>query len=202
MLSHGRDTSNRPAEAIKRMSDVVLALLILVALAPLAVAAIVIKLTTGGPVIYSQVRVGRYGRPFRTLKFCTMAVDAERGGPQWSTPDDPRRTSIGRVLRRMRLDEWPHVVNVLHGDISFAGPRPERPEVTESLKKNLPYYAWRHLVRPGLTGWAQIKYPYGASLEDARAKLEYDLYFVRHASLATDLAIALRTVAVAMRGAR
>lgn len=203
MLSHGRDTSNRPAEAVKRMTDVTLALLILIVLAPLGVIAmLLIKLTTTGPVIYSQVRVGRYSRPFRILKLRTMAVDAEESGPQWSPPDDPRRTPIGRVLRRTRIDELPQVMNVFRGDMSFVGPRPERPEFVEALERSVPYYSWRHLVRPGLTGWAQIKHPYAATIDDARKKLEYDLYYVRHASPATDFAIVLRTVALAMTGAR
>jgi exopolysaccharide biosynthesis polyprenyl glycosylphosphotransferase len=203
MLSRGRDTSNHPAEAVKRFTDVVLAVLILGVLAPVAlVAMLLIKVTSGGPVLYTQTRVGRYGTPFRIVKFRTMHVDAEDGRPQWSPRDDPRRTPIGRILRRVRIDEWPQVVNVVRGDMSFVGPRPERPEFVERLERALPYYSWRHLVRPGLTGWAQINHPYGATMEDARAKLEYDLYYIRHASLATDLAIVLRTVTAAMRGAR
>jgi exopolysaccharide biosynthesis polyprenyl glycosylphosphotransferase len=203
MLSRGWDTSNRLAEAVKRVTDVTLALLILIALAPVAlVAMLLIQVTTGGPVMYRQIRVGRYRRPFSILKLRTMTVDAENAGPQWSASDDPRRTPIGRVLRRTRIDELPQVLNVFRGDMSFVGPRPERPEFVERFEQAIPYYAWRHLVRPGLTGWAQIKHPYGSSLENARTKLEYDLYYIRHASLATDLAIVLRTVAVAMRGAR
>jgi exopolysaccharide biosynthesis polyprenyl glycosylphosphotransferase len=203
MLHRGWDTSNHLAEALKRMTDVVLASLILVALGPLAlVAMLLVKVTTGGPVIYRQVRVGRYGRPFRILKLRTMRADAEEAGPQWSSPDDPRRTPIGRILRRTRIDELPQALNVFRGDMSFVGPRPERPEFVERLEPAIPYYAWRHLVRPGLTGWAQIKHPYGATVEDSRKKLEYDLYYIRHASLATDLAIVLRTAAVAMKGAR
>lgn len=203
MLSRGWDTSDHLAEALKRASDLVLALLILIALAPLAVVAmLLIKVTTGGPVLYSQIRVGRYGKPFRILKLRTMSVGAEDGGPQWSPRGDSRRTPIGRVIRRMRIDELPQVLNVFRGDMSFVGPRPERPEFVESLERVIPYYSWRHLVRPGLTGWAQINHPYGSSPEDARRKLEYDLYYIRHASLATDLAIVLRTAAVAMRGAR
>jgi exopolysaccharide biosynthesis polyprenyl glycosylphosphotransferase len=203
MLSHGWDTSDRPAEAIKRITDVVLALGILLGLAPLGLLAmLLIKATTGGPVIYRQMRVGRYGRPFRMVKLRTMSVDAEKDGPQWSPPSDPRRTAVGRVLRRMRIDEWPQVLNVFRGDMSFVGPRPERPELVAELERSIPYYSWRHLVRPGITGWAQIKHPYGATVDDARKKLEYDLYYIRHASLATDLAIVLRTAAVAMRGAR
>jgi exopolysaccharide biosynthesis polyprenyl glycosylphosphotransferase len=203
MLSGGRDTSNHPAAAAKRLSDIVLACLILLGLAPLGLVAMaLIKATSRGPVMYTQVRVGRYGKPFRILKFRTMHVGAEGGQPQWSPPDDPRRTAVGRILRRMRIDELPQVLNVFRGDMSFVGPRPERPEFVASLERALPYYSWRHLVRPGLTGWAQINRPYGSTMEAAGQKLEYDLYYVRHASVATDLAIVLRTVAMAMRGAR
>jgi exopolysaccharide biosynthesis polyprenyl glycosylphosphotransferase len=203
MMSRGWDTSNRPAVAVKRITDVALALLTLAALGPLVLlAALLIKVTTGGPVIYSQTRVGRYGRLFRILKLRTMRVDAEVDGPRWSSRDDPRRTPIGRVLRRTRIDELPQVLNVIRGDMSFVGPRPERPEFVADFERSIPYYGWRHLVRPGLTGWAQVNDPYGSALDDARAKLEYDLYYIRHASPATDLAIVLRTVAVAMRRAR
>jgi exopolysaccharide biosynthesis polyprenyl glycosylphosphotransferase len=203
MLSRGWDTSNPLADAVKRVSDVVLALLLLVLLAPLALLAMLaVKLTGGGPVIYTQLRVGRYGRPFPILKLRTMRTGAEDGRPRWSDHDDPRRTTVGRWLRRLRIDELPQLVNILRGDMSFVGPRPERPEFVELLEQTLPYYAWRHLLRPGLTGWAQINYPYGASVDDARRKLEYDLYYVRHAALATDLTIVLRTVTAAMRGAR
>jgi exopolysaccharide biosynthesis polyprenyl glycosylphosphotransferase len=203
MLSRGWDTSNRLAEIGKRMTDITLALLILIGLAPLTlVAMLLVRVTTGAPVMYRQIRVGRYGRPFWILKLRTMTVDAEDAGPQWSPRDDPRRTPIGRVLRRTRIDELPQALNVLRGDMSFVGPRPERPEFVEQLEQSIPYYAWRHVVRPGLTGWAQIKHPYGSTIDDARKKLEYDLYYLRHASLATDLAIILRTAIVAMRGAR
>jgi lipopolysaccharide/colanic/teichoic acid biosynthesis glycosyltransferase len=136
------------------------------------------------------------------LKFRTMRVDAEDGAARWAQPDDPRRTTIGRVLRRTRLDELPQLWNVLVGDMSFVGPRPERPEFVSELERAIPYYAWRHAVRPGLTGWAQITYGYGASIEDARRKLEYDLYYIRHYSVGTDLFIVLRTLAAALRGAR
>jgi exopolysaccharide biosynthesis polyprenyl glycosylphosphotransferase len=203
MLSRGWDTSNRLAEIVKRMTDIALALLILVGLAPLTlVAMLLVRVTTGGPVMYRQIRVGRYGSPFWILKLRTMTVDAEDVGPQWSPRDDPRRTPIGRILRRTRIDELPQALNVLRGDMSLVGPRPERPEFVEQLEQSIPYYAWRHVVRPGLTGWAQIKHPYGSTIDDARKKLEYDLYYIRHASLATDLAIILRTAVVAVRGAR
>ena len=203
MFSRGWDSSDHPAAAIKRVSDIVLAGLILLALSPLGLVAMgLIKATSAGPVLYTQVRVGRYGNAFRILKLRTMHVGAEGAEPLWSPPDDPRRTRVGRLLRRMRIDELPQVLNVFRGDMSFVGPRPERPEFVEQLERALPYYSWRHLVRPGLTGWAQINHPYGATVDDAARKLEYDLYYVRHASLAKDLGIVLRTVSMAMRGAR
>jgi exopolysaccharide biosynthesis polyprenyl glycosylphosphotransferase len=203
MLSRGWDTSNRVAEGTKRLTDVTLALTILVGLAPLLLMSmLLVVLTSGRPVLYRQIRVGRYGRPFRMLKLRTMTVDAEEAGPQWSPKNDQRRTPIGRVLRRTRIDELPQVLNVIRGDMSFVGPRPERPEFVQQLEQSIPYYAWRHLVRPGLTGWAQIKHPYGSTAAEAQTKLEYDLYYIRRASPALDLAIVLRTVAVAMRGAR
>jgi lipopolysaccharide/colanic/teichoic acid biosynthesis glycosyltransferase len=131
-----------------------------------------------------------------------MRKDAEAAGAQWASDEDPRRTPVGRLLRRTRLDEVPQVANILRGEMSFVGPRPERPEFVAELEVLLPYYAWRHFVRPGLTGWAQVNLPYGSSIEDARRKLEYDLYYVRHYSLLTDLLIVLRTAAAALRGAR
>jgi exopolysaccharide biosynthesis polyprenyl glycosylphosphotransferase len=203
MLSRGLDTSNHVAEGVKRVTDVTLALLILVVLAaPTLVALAAIALSGDGPLFYRQVRIGRHGRTFRIWKLRTMRVDAEADAPQWATGDDPRRTAVGRVLRRTRLDEVPQVVNILLGDMSFVGPRPERPEFVEELEARIPYYAWRHFVRPGLTGWAQVNLPYGSSIEDARRKLEYDLYYVRHYSLLTDFLIVLRTAATALRGGR
>jgi exopolysaccharide biosynthesis polyprenyl glycosylphosphotransferase len=203
MLSRGWDASDHVAEALKRLSDAVLALTLLLLSSPvMALLALAIRLRGDGPVLYVQTRVGRYGRPFRMLKFRTMRVDAEDGAARWAEDDDPRRTAIGRFLRRTRLDELPQLVNVLVGDMSFVGPRPERPEFVSELERAIPYYAWRHVVRPGLTGWAQITYGYGASIEDARRKLEYDLYYIRHYSVGTDLFIVLRTLAAALRGAR
>jgi lipopolysaccharide/colanic/teichoic acid biosynthesis glycosyltransferase len=153
-------------------------------------------------VLYRQTRVGHYSRPFQILKFRTMVVDAERESIMWTLTDDPRATPLGRWLRRYRLDEIPQLLNIIRGDMSFVGPRPERPEITRCLEQELPHYAFRHLVRPGLTGWAQVNYGYGASVEDARVKLEYDLYYVRHASFGTDLAIVLRTLPSFAKGGR
>ena len=203
LMGVGWDTSNHFAEAAKRASDALLALALLVLAAPaMLMIALLVRLADGGPALYSQVRLGRYGRPFRILKFRTMRVGAESGEALWAKSDDPRQTRLGRILRRARLDELPQLLNILRGEMSFVGPRPERPEFVESLERELPYYAWRHLVRPGLTGWAQINYPYGSSVEDARRKLEFDLYYIRHYSLITDLLIVLRTVTAALQGAR
>jgi len=203
MLSRGWDASDHLTEAVKRLGDVALALVLLVLTAPvLLLLGLLVKLSGGGPALYTQTRVGRYGRPFRVLKLRTMRIDAEAGEARWAQGDDPRQTRLGRVLRRTRLDELPQLLNILVGEMSFVGPRPERPEFVATLEKAIPYYAWRHAVRPGLTGWAQINYPYGSSVEDALRKLEYDLFYIRNFSLGTDLFIVLRTLAAAMRGAR
>jgi exopolysaccharide biosynthesis polyprenyl glycosylphosphotransferase len=203
LLGRGLDTWDPLAAALKRGSDVALALLFLGLAAPvLGLAALLVALGGDGPVLYHQVRVGRYGRPFRMWKLRTMRVDAEPGPAQWAQAADPRRTAAGRILRRTRLDELPQLWNILRGDMSFVGPRPERPEFVARLEREIPYYAWRHLVRPGLTGWAQVNCPYGATVDDARRKLEHDVYYIRHASLAIDLAIVLRTATAAARGSR
>jgi exopolysaccharide biosynthesis polyprenyl glycosylphosphotransferase len=203
MLGRGWDASDHLTAAVKRLGDVALAATLLVVTAPVQLfLALLIKLTGGGPALYRQTRVGQYGRPFSMLKLRTMRLDAENGEAVWAQGDDPRQTRLGRVLRRTRLDELPQLLNILVGEMSFVGPRPERPEFVATLEKVIPYYAWRHAVRPGLSGWAQINYPYGSSVQDSVRKLEYDLYYIRNFSLGTDLFIALRTVAAAMKGAR
>jgi lipopolysaccharide/colanic/teichoic acid biosynthesis glycosyltransferase len=188
-------------EAIKRVADVVLAAALTVPALPVSlVIAAVVAARRDGPILYAQTRVGRHGVPFRILKFRTMRVDAERDEARWADVDDPRQTPPGRFLRRWRLDELPQIVNVLRGDMSFVGPRPERPAFVESLQASLPFYAWRHVIRPGLTGWAQVNAPYGASVEDAKRKLEYDLYYVRHQGFLLDLLIVTRTAGAMLRG--
>jgi lipopolysaccharide/colanic/teichoic acid biosynthesis glycosyltransferase len=163
----------------------------------LAVVACLIKLDSRGPVLYRQVRVGLRGRTFLILKFRSMQVDAERDGrARWAAREDPRVTRIGAVIRKLRIDELPQVLNVLRGDMSFVGPRPERPVFVDELSRAIPYYAERHWVRPGITGWAQINYPYGASIEDARRKLSFDLYYVKNQSTFLDFAILLQTARV------
>jgi sugar transferase (PEP-CTERM system associated) len=179
-------------------------LLFLLAAPILLVAALLIKLDSPGPVFYTQERVGMNGRVFKMFKFRTMRSDAEHRGVRWAEKDDPRVTRIGRYLRRFRVDELPQLLNVLRGEMSVVGPRPERPEFVARLRTQIPYYDLRALVRPGITGWAQIRYPYAASLEEAREKLQYDLYYVKHLSLLFDLKILFHTAKVVVfgRGAR
>ncbi len=184
---------------LKRFIDIVIAALGLVCLAPLILLiGLLARLTSPGPIIYNQTRCGRRGNTFRLHKFRTMVVDAEREGAKWAQPNDPRVTKFGRFLRNTRLDELPQLWNVLLGQMSFIGPRPERPGVIEELEREIPYYDLRHLVKPGITGWAQVMYPYGASVEDAKNKLEFDLYYIKNYSLVLDLYILLRTIRVVM----
>ena len=163
---------------------------------------ILIKLTSKGPVFYGQVRTGRFGHPFQIHKFRTMITDAEKEGVQWACEDDDRCTSIGRLMRKSRRDELPQLWNILNGEMSFVGPRPERPEWIEGLVKEIPYFDMRHVVPPGLTGFAQVNYPYGASVEDAKMKLQYELYYIKNFSPLLDLQVVLRTINAMMKGAR
>ena len=189
----------------KRALDVVAASAGLVICAPLMLlVGLAIKLASPGPALYHQERVGRSGRTFTVHKFRSMRPDAELAtGAVWASADDPRITPLGRVLRRTRLDELPQLWNVLKGDMSFVGPRPERPEFVRQLTESIPFYGQRHVVRPGLTGWAQVRYTYGASVEDALMKLQYDLYYIKNLSLALDLYIIFSTIktVVLRRGA-
>ena len=181
--------------ALKRALDVLASLFLLILTLPtMLLVAAAIRLDSRGPIFYKQERVGRNGSVFEIYKFRTMRADAEgRGLPQWASLRDPRITRVGSFLRVMRIDELPQVLNVLRGDMSFVGPRPERPFFVESLSRDIPFYLERHRVRPGITGWAQINYPYGASIEDAKAKLSYDLYYIKNFSLLFDLLIILST---------
>ncbi|MEE2022912.1 TIGR03013 family XrtA/PEP-CTERM system glycosyltransferase [Alkalimonas mucilaginosa] len=155
---------------------------------------------TGAPIFYKQVRVGIDGKPFHIIKFRSMRTDAEAGGAKWATKDDDRVTRVGRVIRKYRIDELPQLFNVFRGEMGFVGPRPERPEFVCELEKDIPYYAQRHNVKPGLTGWAQLKYPYGSTTEDALEKLKFDLYYIKHRSLLLDLVILVRTVEIVLFG--
>ena len=164
------------------------------------VTAILIKLDSRGPVFYKQERVGKNGRTFVLTKFRSMRVDAEADGPVWASKGDDRTTRVGRVIRKIRVDEIPQFWNILKGEMSFVGPRPERPHFVAQLAQEIPYYEQRHLIAPGLTGWAQIKYPYGASIEDARQKLQYDLYYIKNHSLVFDAIIVFETIKIILFG--
>lgn len=188
------------ALAPKRIMDVVISLLMLIALSPvMLVTAAIVRLSDGGPALYRQTRVGRNQRPFTLLKFRSMRVDAEANGvARWAERRDSRVTRFGSFMRLTRLDELPQLLNVLSGDMSLVGPRPERPEMIATLKEHIPAYDFRHLVPPGLTGWAQINYPYGASIDDAIQKTSYDLYYVTHRSCIGDALILLETIRVVL----
>ncbi len=191
---------------VRRLISVAIALIGLVLSLPLfPLIVLAIRLDSEGPVFYRQRRVGKAGRVFEVLKFRTMRADAEAiGGPQWAGNNDPRVTRIGRFLRSSRLDEIPQLWCVLKGEMAFVGPRPERPEFVEWLSKEIPYYGMRHMVRPGLTGWAQVKYKYGSTVQDAREKLQYDLFYIKNASIGLDLLIMFQTVKTVLlkRGAQ
>lgn len=181
----------------KRVIDWATALPLLLLTLPLQLlTALLVRLDSPGPVIYSQKRVGLGGREFTLYKFRSMQQDAEKNGAQWAQVNDPRVTRVGRVIRKLRIDELPQLLNVLKGDMSLIGPRPERMAFVQDLEKKIPYYYLRHTVKPGVTGWAQVSYPYGASEEDSRIKLEYDLYYVKNISLLFDLQIILKTIGV------
>jgi exopolysaccharide biosynthesis polyprenyl glycosylphosphotransferase len=189
----------------RRAISVAAALTLLVLASPLLLlAALLITLDGDGPVLFRQERVGKDDRPFHMLKLRTMCVGAEAGGAKWAGTDDPRVTRVGKWLRRFRVDELPQLVNVLRGEMDLVGPRPERPAFVAMLRRHIPFYDLRHLVAPGITGWAQVCYPYAASVEEAREKLQYDLYYVRHLGVAFDLFILLLTARTILlgRGAR
>lgn len=202
VFAHGFDLLHNPLGLrIKRLSDMLLALaLLVVALPVMSLLAILIKLESRGPAIFRQARTGLGGQEFEILKFRSMSDAAERDGPQWAQNADPRITRIGRAIRLLHIDELPQLINVLKGEMSFIGPRPERPVFNETLEQEIPLYNLRHLVRPGITGWAQVMYPYGASVEDAREKLEYDLYYIKNYSVLLDIGIVFKTLRVVLLG--
>ncbi len=186
---------------MKRLSDIVMAGLLLILVSPLMLlTAIAIRLNSPGPIFYTQIRTGLNQRPFQVMKFRSMYQDAEARGAQWATEHDPRITVVGRFIRATRIDELPQLVNVLLGSMSMMGPRPERPEFDRQLEQHIPYYNIRYLVRPGITGWAQVMYPYGASIEDAYEKFSYDLYYLKNYSLLLDLRIILKTIRIVLFG--
>ena len=180
----------------KRILDIVLALAVFACTWPFMIlTALAVRLDTPGPILFRQERCGHHGRPFTLLKFRSMTADAEaKSGPVWATAGDPRITRVGSFIRKTRLDELPQVFNVLLGDMSMVGPRPERPHFVESLSEEIPYFNQRHVVKPGLTGWAQINYPYGNTVEDSKNKLQYDLFYIKHQSLLFDLSILFSTI--------
>ncbi len=205
IFSSGFDKS-RLVTGTKRILEVVISSVVLVLLLPVILfIAILIRLDSPGPALFKQRRVGEQGKQFVLYKFRSMTADAEsETGPVWAGDDDARVTRMGRFLRKTRLDELPQLFNVIKGDMSFVGPRPERPYFVAQLSKEIPYYGIRHTVKPGITGWAQVRYSYGASVEDAKEKLQYDLFYIKHMSLFLDLEVILDTIKVVFlnRGAR
>ena len=186
---------------VKRAFDVVASTILLVVTAPvMLVTAVAIALESGGPVIFRQERVGLNGKSFVLLKFRSMRMDAEKDGAQWAAANDPRVTRVGAFIRKVRIDELPQLLNVLKGEMSFVGPRPERPVFVEQLTEKIPFYGARHSVKPGITGWAQVRFTYGASLQDSIRKLQFDLYYVKNHNLLLDVAILFATIRVVLRG--
>jgi sugar transferase (PEP-CTERM system associated) len=187
---------------VKRAFDIVCALLLTVVSAPvMLITALLIKLESPGPVLYRQERVGQGNKAFFVTKFRSMRTDAEKDGrPQWATQNDSRVTRVGNVIRKLRIDELPQLFNVLKGEMSLVGPRPERPFFVEQLTKDIPFYAVRHSVKPGITGWAQVRYHYGSTVEDSQQKLQFDLYYVKNHTLFLDLVVLLETVGVVLTG--
>ena len=206
IFSDGFSSGRMLSGVFKRLFDILASLVLLILALPLIlITAVAIRLESKGPAFYRQSRVGLYGVPFDCIKLRSMRTDAEVAGKAvWAEKDDPRITRVGRIIRKIRIDELPQCWSVLKGEMSFVGPRPERPQFVEDLEAKLPYYAERHMVKPGITGWAQINYPYGASIEDSRQKLEYDLYYAKNYSPFLDLLILLQTIRVVLwpEGAR
>ena len=206
IFSDGFSAGRRLSSWGKRLFDIVVSVALLVLTLPLiALTALAVKLESRGPAFYRQRRVGLYGLPFDVIKLRSMRTDAEVGGKAvWAQKDDPRVTRVGQIIRKLRIDELPQAWSVLKGEMSFVGPRPERPQFVADLEARLPYYAERHVVKPGITGWAQINYPYGASIADAREKLEFDLYYAKNYTPFLDLLILLQTARVVIwpEGAR
>jgi exopolysaccharide biosynthesis polyprenyl glycosylphosphotransferase len=185
----------------KRIFDIVVALIASVLSLPIMIlAAAAVWLETGNPILFRQERTGLKGSTFEIIKFRSMYQNSEKDGPVWAVRDDNRITHVGRFIRKFRLDELPQILNVLHGEMSLVGPRPERPQFCLLLEQNIPYFSLRHTVRPGITGWAQVKYQYGASVEESKVKLEYDFFYIKHMSFVLDLAILFETAKVIIYG--
>ena len=202
LIFSGRGRQGRLSAVVRTAVHRAVALVGALLSLPIAlVTAVLIKLDSRGPILYAQERVGKNGRAFRVYKFRSMRTDAEKDGPVWASKSgDARTTRVGRVIRKIRVDEIPQFWNILRGEMNFVGPRPERPHFVRQLAEEIPFYDQRHLIAPGLTGWAQIKYPYGASIEDARQKLQYDLYYIKNQSLVLDAVIMFETVKTILFG--
>lgn len=193
--------SSRFEDLLKRMFDLGFALVGLIVTIPVILfTAIAIRIESSGPIFYLQRRVGMDGKDFKVIKFRSMRQDAEKDGPKWASENDPRITRVGRVIRKLRIDELPQFINVIKNDMSFVGPRPERRYFVDQLEKAIPFYALRMHAKPGITGWAQINYPYGDTFEDAKEKLKFELYYMKHRSLWLDLVIIFQTIKVAIKG--
>jgi len=193
---------SRISGLLKRFVDIAGSLLLLILTSPLLVlVAVAIKLESDGPILFRQFRIGLFGRPFVIYKFRSMRRDAElQAGPKWASENDPRMTRLGKLLRKFRIDEIPQAINVLRGEMSLVGPRPERPCFFDKLTQEVPFYELRHYVKPGITGWAQVKYRYGASIEDTHRKLQYDIYYAKHRSFTCDVKIMFLTIGVVLFG--
>ena len=205
IFSDGFSSSRMFSSAVKRIFDITASLILLVLTLPvIALFALLVKLDSKGPAFFRQTRVGLYGEPFTLIKLRSMRTDAEKDGAKWAEKDDPRITRLGRFIRKVRIDELPQTWSVLKGQMSFVGPRPEVPSFVESLEEEIPFFGERHMVKPGITGWAQINYPYGASVEDSRCKLEHDLYYAKNYTPFLDFVILLQTLRVILwpEGAR
>lgn len=205
IFSDGFSSGRMLSSAVKRIFDIVASVVLLLFTFPIiAIFAVLVKLDSKGPAFFRQKRVGLYGQPFNLVKLRSMRTDAEKDGAKWAEENDPRITRLGRFIRKVRIDELPQTWSVLTGQMSFVGPRPEVPQFVDSLQEEIPFYGERHMVKPGITGWAQVNYPYGASTEDSRRKLEYDLYYAKNYTPFLDFVILLQTVRVILwpEGAR
>jgi sugar transferase (PEP-CTERM system associated) len=201
LIFSSRGRQARISEVARNVVHRIVALIGALCSLPIAlVTGVLIKLDSRGPILYKQERVGKNGSTFTVMKFRSMRTDAEKAGPVWASLNDDRTTRVGKIIRKLRIDEIPQFWNILRGDMDFVGPRPERPHFVSQLAEEIPYYEQRHLIAPGLTGWAQIKYPYGASIEDARQKLQYDLYYIKNQSLMLDAIILFETVKIILFG--
>jgi exopolysaccharide biosynthesis polyprenyl glycosylphosphotransferase len=188
-------------EISKRIFDFIMASILLIITLPLwLIIALIIKIASSGPIFYKQIRIGQEGKAFKIIKFRSMIKDAEKEGPRMATEDDPRITKFGKFLRKARLDELPQLWNIIKGEMSFVGPRAERPEFYKQLKANIPFYQERYLIKPGLSGWAQIKYGYGSTMKDSFEKVQYDLYYIKNRSFVLDLSIILKTINIILKG--